>query len=128
LPPLVGEAFENSERRYGYKRVHLELRGMGISVSDKRVMRPMTRHGMATYFVEPYQPYRRGGNDNRNGVICRHLPERSRIEPSMANDVQAIMDGINNRPMRMLGHRAPTKAFTDELLELTNEQGRCTSE
>ena len=43
---LVGEAFENSGRRYGYKRVHLELRGMGIRVSAKRVMRLMTRHGL----------------------------------------------------------------------------------
>lgn len=44
---LVREAFENSGRRYGYKRVHLELRGMGIRVSAKRVMRLMTRHGLA---------------------------------------------------------------------------------
>lgn len=43
---LVREAFENSGRRYGYKRVHLELRGMGIRVSAKRVMRLMTRHGL----------------------------------------------------------------------------------
>ena len=45
-PGLVREAFENSGRRYGYKRVHLELRGMGIRVSAKRVMRLMTRHGL----------------------------------------------------------------------------------
>ncbi len=43
---LVREAFEDSGRRYGYKRVHLELRGMGIRVSAKRVMRLMTRHGL----------------------------------------------------------------------------------
>nr|WP_267326770.1 hypothetical protein [Bifidobacterium longum] len=36
---------------------------------------------------------------NRNGVIRRYLPKRSRIEPSMAADVQAIVDEINNRPM-----------------------------
>ena len=46
LLPLVEEAFENSEKRYGYKRVHLELKGMGITVSAKRVMRLMTKHGM----------------------------------------------------------------------------------
>lgn len=64
---------------------------------------------------------------NRNGVIRRYLPKRSCIEPSMANDVQAIMDEINNRPMLVLGYRTPAEAFTDEPLELTNEQGRCTS-
>ena len=46
LLALVREAFENSGRRYGYRRVWLELRGAGIVVSAKRVMRLMTRHGL----------------------------------------------------------------------------------
>ena len=36
-------------------------------------------------------------------MIRRYLPKRSRIEPSMAADVQAIVDEINNRPMWVLG-------------------------
>ena len=46
LLELVREAFENSKRRYGYKRVHLELRSMGIVASAKRIMGLMTRHGL----------------------------------------------------------------------------------
>ena len=46
LLALVRDAFENSGRRYGYRRVWLELRGAGIVVSAKRVMRLMTRHGL----------------------------------------------------------------------------------
>ena len=46
LLELVREAFENSKRRYGYKRIHLELKGMGIVASAKRIMRLMTRHGL----------------------------------------------------------------------------------
>lgn len=61
------------------------------------------------------------------GVIRRYLPKRSRIEPSMAADVQAIVDETNNRPMWVLGCRTPAEAFADELLELTDKQGRCTS-
>ena len=45
----------------------------------------------------------------------------------MADEMQAIVDETDNRPMRVLGYRTPAEAFTDELLELTNEQGRCTS-
>ena len=82
---------------------------------------------MSTYFSDPYSSYQRGGNENRNGVIRRYLPKRSCIEPSMANDVQAIMDEINNRPMLVLGSRTPAEAFAAELLELTDKQGRCTS-
>ena len=50
---------------------------------------------------------------NRNGVIRRYLPKRSRIEPSMAADVQAIVDEINNRPMWVLGYRTPAEAFAN---------------
>lgn len=46
LLALVREAFENSGRRYGYRRVWLELRGDGVVVSARRVMRLMTRHGL----------------------------------------------------------------------------------
>ena len=52
LLPLVEGAFENSEKRYGYKRVHLELQGMGITVSAKRVMKLMTKHGMVAVVQE----------------------------------------------------------------------------
>ena len=83
---------------------------------------------MATYFADPYSSYQRGGNENRNGVIRRYLPKRTRIEPSMADAVQAIVDETDNRPMRVLGYRTPAEAFADELLESTNEQGRCTSQ
>ena len=46
LLSLVREAFGNSRRRYGYKRIHLELKSAGIIVSAKRIMRLMTSHGM----------------------------------------------------------------------------------
>lgn len=35
LLELVREEFENSRRRYGYKRIHLELKGMDVTVSAK---------------------------------------------------------------------------------------------
>ena len=60
LLELVREAFENSERRYGYKRIHLELKGMGVRVSAKRVMRLMTRHGLVPLFksAKRYSSYK----------------------------------------------------------------------
>ncbi|KFI56712.1 IS3 family transposase [Bifidobacterium callitrichos] len=46
LLALVREAFENSRRRYGYKRIHQELRSAGVIASAKRIMRLMTMHGL----------------------------------------------------------------------------------
>ena len=60
LLELVREAFENSRRRYGYKRVHLELKSMGVRVSAKRVMRLMTSHGLVPLFksAKRYSSYK----------------------------------------------------------------------
>ena len=85
------------------------------------------RLGMATYFTAPYPSCRRGGNENRNGAIRRYLPKRTRIDPSMADEIQAIVDETDDRPMRVLGYRTPAEAFADELLSLTEQQGCCTS-
>ena len=83
--------------------------------------------GMATYFADPYSSWRRGGNENRNGMIRRHLPKRTPVAPSMARELQEIVDETDNRPMRVLGCRTPAEAFADELLELQDQQGCCTS-
>ncbi len=50
LLELVREAFGNGKRRYRYRRIHLELKGMGIVASAKRIMRLMTGHGLAPLF------------------------------------------------------------------------------
>ena len=50
LLELVREAFENSKRRYGYKRIHPELKSMGVRVSAKRIMRLMTGNGLVPLF------------------------------------------------------------------------------
>ena len=73
--------------------------------------------GMATYSADPHSSWRRGGNENRNGMIRRHPPKRTPIAPSMAREPQEIVDETDNRPMRVLGCRTPAEAFADELLE-----------
>ena len=79
--------------------------------------------GMDTYFADPYSSRRRGSNENRNGMIRRHPPERSEIRMGMAGELREIVDEADNRPMRVLGYRTPAEAFADELLELQDQQG-----
>ena len=76
------------------------------------------RMGMATYFADSYGSWQRGSNENRNGMVRRHLPRRSEIAMGMAKEVREIVDETDNRPMRILGYRTPAEAFTDELLNL----------
>ncbi|PKD15349.1 transposase [Bifidobacterium longum] len=63
-------------------------------------------------------------------MIRRYLPRRTPVAPSMARELQEIVDETDNRTMRVLGCRTPAEAFADELLEsaenkdvaLTNRQ------
>ena len=77
--------------------------------------------------ARPYSSWQRGSNENRNGMIRRYLPKRCEIRMDMAKEVREIVDEINNRPMRVLDYRTPAEAFADELLELQDQQGCCTS-
>ena len=83
--------------------------------------------GMDTYFADPYASWQRGSNENRNGIIRRYLPKRSEIRMDMAGELREIVDETDNRPMRVLDYRTPAEAFADELLELQDQQGCCTS-
>lgn len=83
--------------------------------------------GMDTYFADPYSSWQRGSNENRNGMIRRYLPKRSEIQMVMAGELREIVDEADNRPMRVLDYRTPAEAFADELLELQDQQGCCTS-
>ena len=69
---------------------------------------------MATHSADPYSSWQRGGNENRNGMIRRYLPKRTPVAPSMARELQEIVDEADNRPTRVLGHRTPAEAFADE--------------
>ena len=48
--------------------------------------------GMDTCFADSYSSRRRGGNENRNGMIRRHLPERGEIRMGMAGELREIVD------------------------------------
>ena len=71
--------------------------------------------GMDTCFADPYSSRQWGGNENRNGMIRRYPPKRGDIRMDMAGELREIVDEADN------------EAFADELLELQDQQGCCTS-
>ena len=56
--------------------------------------------GMLTYYANPYSSYQRGTNENRNGRIRRYL---------------AIVDEINDTPMKVLDWETPNEVWYREL-------------
>jgi IS30 family transposase len=66
--------------------------------------------GMLTYYADPYSPWQRGSNENRNGMIRRYLPKHTSLKTLTQEELDDIVSEINDTPMKRLGyHTPPTK-------------------
>jgi IS30 family transposase len=66
--------------------------------------------GIKAYFAPPYQSWRRGTNENTNGLLREFFPKRDRRKPTR-KQVDRAVDLLNNRPRKCLGWRAPAEVF-----------------
>jgi IS30 family transposase len=90
--------------------------------------------GMLTYYADPYSPWQRGSNENRNGMIRRYLPKHTSLKHLTQAELDDIVTEINDTPMKQLNYHTPNEAWQHELEKLrlpskqTNQQTkRCTS-
>jgi IS30 family transposase len=74
--------------------------------------------GMLTYYADPYSPWQRGSNENRNGRIRRYLPKRTSLKHLTQEDLDDIVQEINDTPMKLLGYHTPNEAWQEELGKL----------
>lgn len=68
----------------------------------------MFRHG---YFCDPASPEQKGAVENGNGVIRVELPRSHNIDLLRQKDVQAIINEINDRPLKCLNYQTPCDLF-----------------
>lgn len=66
--------------------------------------------GIKAYFAPPYQSWRRGTNENTNGLLREFFPKRERRKPTR-KQVDRAADLLNNRPRKCLGWRTPAEVF-----------------
>lgn len=89
--------------------------------------------GMLTYYADPYSPWQRASNGNRDGMIRRYLPEHASLKNLTQTELDDIVTGINDTPMKLLDYHTPNEAWQEEISELglssnqTSQQAkRCT--
>ena len=88
---------------------------------------------MLTYFADPYSSWqRRGGNENRNGRITpRYLPKGTGFEDLTQDESDAIVQGDQRHPMKLLGYKNAQRGGTRRWPKLQSKQAdpetsRCT--
>jgi IS30 family transposase len=65
--------------------------------------------GLSVYFCHPYSSWEKGAVENRNMFIRQYLPRKTDMSKVTAEEIYAIQEKINNRPMKCLNFRTPNE-------------------
>jgi IS30 family transposase len=69
--------------------------------------------GVQAYFCDPYASWQKGGVENANGILRRHLPRRTNLSLLSDQDIYAIQEKINNTPRKILNYKTPKEVMEE---------------
>lgn len=67
------------------------------------------------YFCDPSPPWRRGSNENTNGLPRQYFPKSTDLSGHHRDYLEFVATELNNRPRKRLGWRTPAETL-DQLL------------
>ena len=70
------------------------------------------------FFAHPYHSWKRGLNENTNGLVRQYPPKGKSFDDLTDQEVQIIMDRLNNGARKCLGFRTPNQVFQKEKSEI----------
>ena len=59
------------------------------------------------YFANPHHPWKRGSNENLNGLLRQYIPKGHSLSYIGQTKIQRICARLNSRPRKRLGFRSP---------------------
>ena len=70
---------------------------------------------LPAYFCHPYSSWEKGGVENGIGIIREYIPKKADLKDYSDDEIIAILDKINNMPMKCLDWLTPNEVFEKEL-------------
>lgn len=75
-----------------------------------------------SYFCNPYTYWQKGSVENAIGLIRKYIPKKADLAYYSDSHISAIIDRINNIPMKCLKYRTPKEVFYGRYLKINNDQ------
>jgi IS30 family transposase len=71
--------------------------------------------GTRVFFCDAHSPWRRGSNENMNGVLRDYFPKGIDLREISPEELDRVAEAINNRPRKTLCWARPAQLLADEL-------------
>jgi IS30 family transposase len=77
---------------------------------------------VSTFFCHPYSSWEKGSVEQGIGLIRQFIPKKSDLKGYTQSDIDAIIDIINNRPLKCLNWKTPNEVFNEHNKQLVKQE------
>lgn len=71
--------------------------------------------GIPSYFCNPYHSWEKGSVEQGIGQIRSYIPKKADLKDYTPHHIEAIIDSLNNRPMKCLNYKTPNEIFNKNI-------------
>lgn len=111
----------------GYKNLVTDVPVLSVTYDNGPENARYQELGIPTYFCHPYSSWEKGSVENGIGRIRRFIPKKANLANYTPENIRAIIDCINNMPMKCLAFRTPKEVFEEQIIALQTNKKCCTS-
>lgn len=95
----------------GFKKIIESLSVVSITFDNGVENIRYQELGITSYFCNPYHSWEKGSVEQGIGQIRSYIPKKADLKNYSHREIEAIMDLLNNRPMKCLDYKTPNEVF-----------------